>query len=84
MTTYSTKQSPGVVDLGITTGALVITAQTTTTKYRIDQNGLTVMNVRGVADSAIDVIYSTKPDNKLLGVGSITGLNTTTKQKLQM
>ena len=37
----------------------------------------TVMGVGRVADSAIDDIYSTKQDNKILGVGSITGLNTT-------
>ena len=81
--TYSTKPSLGTAYLGIGAGAFIIT-NTITTKYNTTQNmgdmGK-VMGVGGVADSAVDVIYSTKSDNKLLGVGSITGLNTTITTK---
>ena len=66
------------------TGALAITTQTTTTKYRIDQNGSTVMNVRGVADTAVDVTYSTKPSLGTaylgIGAGAFTITNTITTQ----
>ena len=68
---YSTKPSPGVFDLGITTGTLATTTQITI-KYRIDQNGSTIMNVGEVADSAVDVTYSTKPilGTVYLGIGA--------------
>ena len=82
--TYSTKPSPGVVDLGIITGALSLTIQTTTTKYRTDQNGSTVISIGGVADSAVDVTYSTKPNPETvylrIGVGTFTITNSITWQ----
>ena len=79
--TYSTKPSPGVVDLGITTGALATTTQTT---YQTAQNGSTIMGAGGVADSAVDVTYSTKPSPGVVDLGITTGaLATTTKTTTQ-
>ena len=79
--TYSTKPNEGNINLGIGTGTVTTTTTTKETTFGMGQNVGSVMGVGGgVGDAAVDVTYSTKPDNKgvVLGYGGISGLNTTT------
>ena len=71
--TYSTKPNEGNINLGIGAETLTTTTTTKETTYGMGQNIGSVMGVGGVGDTAVDVTYSTKPNegNINLGIGML-------------